>query len=57
MGQVMSLGMSLMNTSDTVDNKPGLREKVDALVALAAKSKITLREWKHVNALKVYAEG
>ena len=57
MGQVASVDTLLMNSQDTVDNNPKLREQVDNLVALAAKSDITPREQKHVDAIKLYADG
>ncbi|XP_072015550.1 tetratricopeptide repeat protein 38-like [Amphiura filiformis] len=57
MGQVMSVGMSLFSTSDTIDNNPELRDKVNALVVHADKSDITPREQKHVDAINLYADG
>ncbi len=57
MGQVMSIGTKLFSTCDSVDTTPGLREDVDELVQKAQKMDITKREQKHVDGIKLYADG
>jgi len=57
MGHVMSCGLELIATGKGIDVDEELRNNVQVLESLAAKSNITDREQLHVKAVKEWAEG
>lgn len=57
MGHVILNGLDLMGTGRSVVLDPTFKTALDDLSTLAAKSKLTERETKHVTALAKLAKG
>ena len=57
MGQVMSNGLDLMGTGHSPRLDPEFRKSIDDLLAMAGTAKISDRERRHVNAVKLCADG
>lgn len=57
MGQVMSVGLDLMGTGRSPQLDPEFQKSIDELVAMAGTAKINDREKRHVNAVKLCADG